>query len=140
MAYKFVDQPKALLEEEYEILLPTEDEMLRFPNQKLQIVASQLKNSILASMNVDSARHQMHLADDDYALIIRSDEASQAFLDTYIGTGMKRADGGFDTGIKIPALMELGQVEPDVDQDRASLKEPGPDGHDLNISTNQPAE
>lgn len=125
-AQKNSDAPTGVLEFQRVILLPHPSEMRRYKNLKIQRVASELHDYAHACMSVDSADGVQIVDLADYKDITSAQKVCEEVMNLFVGTGKPIKDklGAWNTGIEIPALVELGQEIPDGDLDQLAFAEP----------------
>lgn len=123
ISQKFSDAPAPVLEFSRVILLPHPSEMRRYKNMKIQRVASELHEYAHVCMSIDSAEGTDIVRMADYADILEAQSEVEEKLLWLMGTGNKTKDGEWDTGIEMPALLELGTEIPDGDLDELSFAE-----------------
>lgn len=127
-----INQPPTRLEHTYKILIPTQIEMKKFTNAKIERVALSIHNLLLVMMSVDSGGTKNFVELADAKDILASYEVCIKVIAKWIGTGKEgEAEGSWDTGLQLPPLIEIGRLQPDMDLDAASTNEPSADVGDL---------
>lgn len=123
-AKMYANQPMGKLETNFKILLPHPVEMKMFTNQKLDRVAHQVYNLCRVSMSLDSSGTKNFVPNTDYKTIQECIDVVEGIMTKFIGTGLQDAQSGkWDTGVDVSPLIELGTLNPDTDEDSATLQE-----------------
>jgi len=130
---ELLDQPSGRLEKTFKILIPTQVEMKKFTNPKIQRVALAVHNLLSVMMSVDSGGTKNFVGMADGKSIEASFKVVKKVADKWIGSGKKLKDGVWETGVEIPPMIEVGRIEPDTDADAATLNEPSADVGDLHL-------
>lgn len=125
-AKEFRDSPHGVMEHQYDILVPTENEILTVSNVKVKRMVQQLRHLTSVLVGLDSATMQTWLGPKDIENVEKLLKQTQTVLNRYFGTGEGDAEGGFDTGIAAPEYA-FGQLIPDVDRNASSIHEPSSD-------------
>lgn len=122
-AKEFRDSPKPVHEHQYDILVPTVNELMSIGNVKVKRVVTQLRHLVTVLIGLDSANMQTWLSDFEGGEVEVLLLQAEKIFNTYFGTGT--ADSGeFDTGVEAP-MYAYGQLVPDVDRNASSTWEPG---------------
>lgn len=121
-----VDRPTPVIETDWKILLPKYEEIKKIGNRKAEKVADELFNLARIIMQADSGRGKNYVIPREMVGIDEAVGIAENRIKRYIGTGAKGASG-YDTGLVIPALPEIGRTEPDIDYDYVTQKEPSAD-------------
>lgn len=122
---KYSDSPAPVMEFARVILLPHPSEMRRYKNMKIQRAASELHEYAHVCMSTDSSEGTDIVRIADYNDIKEAQAEVEEKLKWLLGTGQKKGKGGgYDTGVEMPALLELGTEVPDGDIDELSFVEP----------------
>lgn len=110
----------------HKLALPTPAMMRRYRNRKIQGLAFQIFNHIHVNMSLDISRGRQLYNLVDYKTIEKSQEITEDFISLYIGTGLpiEGKEGEWDTGMDMPAFIELGELSPDNDLDVMTFEEP----------------
>lgn len=124
LAQKNSDAPVSVIEMYRTILLPHPTEMRRYKNLKIQRIAMEIHDYAFACMSRDTASGTNIVDMTDYAEIVEAQKVVEQVMVLFVGTGDKKADGQWDTGIDLPAITELGKEIPDGDLDALSFGEP----------------
>lgn len=122
-AKEFRDAPHGVMEHQYDILVPTENEILTVANVKVKRLVQQLRHLSEVLMGLDSATMQTWLGPLDIKHIEILLKQSETVLARYFGTGSGSSEDGFDTGVVAPEYA-FGQLTPDVDRNASSIHEP----------------
>ena len=124
ISQKYSDSPAPVMEFARVILLPHPSEMRRYKNMKIQRLASELHEYAHVCMSIDSAEGNDIVRMVDYDDIVEAQAEVEEKLKWLIGDGSKGGDGEWNTGVEMPALVELGTEIPDGDLDELSFAEP----------------
>lgn len=125
MSQKFSDSPGPVHEFNFQVLLPHPDEMRRYKNLKIQRAANEIHAYIHTAMTRDSASGHAIYEMIDYEEIKELQTNVEEILKVFVGTGKPTGKPGeWDTGVPIPALVELGQEIPKGDLSMMSFAEP----------------
>jgi len=123
-----LDQPMGRYDKVYKILIPTEVELKKFPNAKIERVAMAILNLLNVMMQVDSSGAKTYVDLSDRKDIEKSFNVALAVVAKWIGTGDKVKDKDeWETGYDVPAFIEVGRIVPDSDADAAQVHEPSAD-------------
>jgi hypothetical protein len=121
-AKEFRDAPKPIHEQQYDILVPTVNEVLTIQNVKVKRIVQQLRHLVMVLLGLDAASMQTWLSDFESGEVeILLAQAEKVIL-TYFGTGAVDK-GAFNTGVEAPRY-SYGQLIPDVDRNAGSMWEP----------------
>ena len=118
-AIQYNDFPKGSHEYAYEIALLAGHEIQKIRNVAMKTVVAEVFNALRVIVSVDSANTQGFLSARDQEKIKRMFEIVDAKMARWLGGGDVA-----DTGRNAPAFEELGEIQPDVDADYASVLEP----------------
>ena len=121
-AKEFRDSPKPLHEFQYDILVPTRNEVMTISNVKAKRVVQQLSHLISVLIGLDSASMQTWLGDFEAGEVEVLLAQAEKVIMTYMGSGASD-ENSFDTGVEAPRYA-FGQLIPDVDRNSASIWEP----------------
>lgn len=121
-AKEFRDSPKPAHEFQYDILVPTRNEVLTIGNVKVKRIVQQLAHLIRVLIGLDSASMQTWLGDNEAGEVEELLAQAEKVFVTYMGSG-DAGDGEFDTGVVAPRY-SYGQLIPDVDRNASSVWEP----------------
>lgn len=122
-AKEFRDSPKPVHEQQYDILVPTVNEIMTIGNVKVKRVVTQLRHLVTVLIGLDSANMQTWLSDFEAGEVeVLLAQAEKIFM-TYFGDGAE-GEGKFNTGVEAP-MYAYGQLSPDVDRNAGSVWEPG---------------
>lgn len=118
-------QPRSAFEKTFKILVPTEVEMKRYTNSKCERYGLAIQNLLAVLLGVDSTGTKGFVGAIDHALVKKSYEVCVRVADKWIGTGIYDDKAKkFNTGLDIPPLLVVGQIDPDNDLDAATVNEP----------------
>lgn len=113
------DLPTPSHEYAYEIYLPTGVEIQRIRNVKMKRVVTEFFNTFRVMVSVDSANAQAYIDARDVDAIRKMFVVTDATLSRWVGDGSLGS-----TGFSVPAFERVGEVQPDVDGDYATILEP----------------
>ena len=119
-AMQFNDSPRGTYEDDFEVSILDGKEIATIRNVKVKRFLSEMRNTALVMLGVDSSKSQAFIAQEDYSTIKEALVKTEAVLDMWIGTG---ADA-LNVGLNIPAFELLGEIRPDVDGNWNQMKEP----------------
>lgn len=145
-AKAFRDSPRPEHEMQYDILVPTRNEVMMIGNVKIKRVVQQLAHLISVIVGLDSGNMQTWLGDHEAGEVEELLAQAEQVFKTYMGTG-EAQKGAFDTGVKAPRYA-YGQLIPDLDRNAASVWEPSsvqpaaamPDAADLASQAPRPGD
>ena len=121
-AKEFRDAPHPLLEDAFDVLVPTVNEVMTIGNVKVKRLVQQLRHLVLVLIGMDSSNAQTWVGSGDITEVEILLAQAEKVIKTYFGTGA--ADkGAFDTGVEAPRYT-YGQLSPDVDRNAATHFEP----------------
>lgn len=121
-AKAFRDSPRPDHEYQYDILVPTRNEVLTIGNVKVKRVVQQLAHLVSVLIGMDSSSMQTWLGDKEAGEVEELLSQAEMVFKTYFGTGASSKEG-FDTGVVAPRYA-YGQLVPDVDRNASSVWEP----------------
>jgi len=121
-AKQFRDSPRPVYEYQYDILVPTNNEVLTIGNVKVKRVVQQLAHLVSVLIGLDSANMQTWLGNAEIGEVDELLAQAEKVIMLYMGTGA--ADkGAFATGVDAPRY-SYGQLVPDIDRNASSTWEP----------------
>lgn len=118
------DGPMTTLEDRFNLLLPSPNEIQRTKNVKCKRVIMEICRLARIILSTDAAKSQANISDEDRRKIGRQETILEKAMDLYWGTGVDNSD----TGIKMPDYDHVGALMPDLDLDASGLAEASADG------------
>lgn len=106
------------------ITLPHPKEMMRYKNLKISRVAQEIHDYCHTCMGVDSSHANQIVTMADYQDIVEAQRIAEDVMTMFMGTGQRKEDGSYDTGMDLPAMSALGREVPDGDLDFMIYGEP----------------
>lgn len=107
-------------EADYKLLLPKGSEIQRISNVKAKRVAKEVDLLLRVGISLDSAGVQTHVKASDFTKLESQLNTVKSAIELWFG----RSDELDNFGLEVPAMVSVGELQPDVDVDYASLREP----------------
>lgn len=119
-AINFNDPVTPTHEKNYEIDVPTEDQIMTMRSYKMQMAVKEIKMLVECLTGSDASNSNGNVGNPSKSRIDRAFADCKAKLAKWIGTGIDNDSVGLD----VPAYLHVGTLRPDIDGNGAVIEEP----------------
>lgn len=114
------DPPSGSHEDIYPLWVPSKDQIMSCPNEKMKIVLLHLYRLVDVMSSCESSKSSGNIGKSSEALIKDQMAITEAAISMWLGTGSDNDN----VGIAMPSITHLGTLVPDVDFDKGTTREP----------------